>query len=428
MLALSLALGAACSSAGGSGGSELEVIPRDNTPPVIGGGNDNDMLPPGAPSSGGGGDLLAGGGDSDGPAPGCQQAARSFTPTIPTVFVMVDRSGTMFQPLNLPGNPSASAWSVLREGVLQVMQELQDNVRFGFGAFSGIEGCSEPNMPMVAPALNNLTSIDTAYPLGRPTDPNDDETPALLALDRAARALWDDPVEGDKFILYVTDGEPDYCDSGTPVCPPDSVVGRLQRLSAGAEVDELGNPRQPIRTIVFGITAPGTSIQPGTLQAFANAGAGEPVAPFTADPNSIWDPCNVNPGWAAEFERTGKPLMRGQTTGNYSPVGGTTPFYSPDATNQALLVEQLRSALAETKSCTFDLSDDGVEVDVARPDLGEKAVVNVNGNRIPLDPVNGWHMVTPTTVQLEGAACDAWRVFGETTIDFDFPCDIIVLR
>jgi hypothetical protein len=241
-------------------------------------------------------------------------------------------------------------------------------------------------------------------------------------------------VEGDKFILFVTDGEPDYCDNGNKLCPPDSVVGRLQKLASGTELDALGNRRAPIRTLVFGVTAPGTTILPSALQAFANAGAGAPVEPLKQDENAAYDPnaqydqCVGVAGWAADFALTGKPAMRGQSIGDYSTVGGTTPFYSPDASNQALLVQQLRTALAEVKSCTFDLAGDGVEVDTTRTDLGEKAVINVNGARVALDPVNGWHMTSPTTVQLEGGACDMWRGFGETSIDFDFPCDVIIVR
>jgi hypothetical protein len=55
-------------------------------------------------------------------------------------------------------------------------------------------------------------------------------------------------------------------------------------------------------------------------------------------------------------------------------------------------------------------------------------VINVNGTRVALDAVNGWHLTSPTTVQLEGAACDMWRSPGETSIDFDFPCDVIIVR
>src|SRR4029079_19077413 len=60
-------------------------------------------------------------------AMGCQQTMRSFKPKIPTVFILVDRSFSMFD-TNQQGN---NAWTPLRSGVLQVVSDLQADVRFG---------------------------------------------------------------------------------------------------------------------------------------------------------------------------------------------------------------------------------------------------------------------------------------------------------
>jgi carboxymethylenebutenolidase len=83
-----------------------------------------------------------------------------------------------------------------------------------------------------------------------------------------------DTAPGEKFILFVTDGEPAYCDDGNALCPPDSVVGQLQTLQTGG-----------IKTLVMGISSPLTTISDAVLQGFANAGARQPVAPidFTKD-------------------------------------------------------------------------------------------------------------------------------------------------
>jgi len=37
-------------------------------------------------------------------------------------------------------------------------------------------------------------------------------------------------------------------------------------------------------------------------------------------------------------------------------------------------------------------------------------------------------VLSPTTVELVGQACANWRVPGETSINFDFPCDVIIVR
>lgn len=355
------------------------------------------------------------------PSRGCQQAQRTFIPQIPTVFILVDRSGSMFDE-NPPGS-GQNAWGALRRGVLQVIAELQSDVRFGFGAFSG-QGATCPDMPSAAPALDNAEAIAALY--GSLERPPYKDTPTLGALNAVAERLWSDPVEGAKYILFVTDGEPDYCDDGNPLCPPDSVVGRLQRMAAGLDDDGVQNP--PIQTLVFGIDSPLSTISPEVLAAFANAGAGQPVAPLVANPTGIYDQCNGVPGWAADFATTGKAAIRGATSGDYSPVGGTATVYRPDPNDQAELVEQIRAALAGVKSCAFDLGGDGVQVDVSRRDLGALAHVTVDGAEVPFDATDGWHMLSGTTVQLEGGACERWRAPGETSIAFDFPCDVIVIR
>jgi hypothetical protein len=102
--------------------------------------------------------------------------------------------------------------------------------------------------------------------------------------------------------------------------------------------------------------------------------------------------------------------------------------YRPDPSDQAALTAQIRAALAGVKSCTFDLGEDGVQVDLTREDLGELAHVVVNGAPVPFDAANGWSMVSETTVALGGEACAAWRTPTiETSISFDFPCDIFIV-
>ena len=413
--------------------------PEQQTPENTGGTGSTTPNQPNTPTTGvGGPDFNVGEEPDDGITPmGCQQAEREFVPNIPTVFVLVDRSGTMFAQVG-----DTTPWGALRTGVLQVMSELETSVQFGFAAFSGrdtgvVAGTQtcDLQVPSVVPALNNRNAIATVYePLGQPTDSK--ETPTLLALKEVAEQLRATDTPGDKYIVFVTDGEPDYCNDGNLICPPDSVVGLLQSLSA--TTDATGAPQTPIHTLVFGIAAPSTTISADVLQAFANAGAGLPVS-FMAqnpgqapDPNSVYDQCNGLPGWRAGFLESGKPDVRGQTTGTYvtdPALAGNAPVYRPDPTNQAALTDQLRVALAGVKSCTFDLGEDGVKVDLTRTDLGDRARVIVNGTAVTFDATNGWSMANETTVTLAGAACDMWRTPDmATSISFDFPCDIFVPR
>ena len=441
-LATSMALGAlgwiAGCGAAGSGDDGGVTVRQPDQPAAPSDGNPNpNTNDPNAPGTGiMGPDFNVSDDEDDGLTPmGCQQAEREFVPNIPTVYLLVDRSGTMFDSI---GN-NVSAWTALRGGVLDVMRELEGSVRFGFAAFSGANTGPQTcdlQVPAVPPKLNNYSDIAALYePLGQPT--NSKDTPTLLALEEVASQLRADTTTiGDKYILFVTDGEPDYCDDGNQLCPPDSVVGLLQRLSSG--VDATGAPVTPIRTMVFGVSSPTATIRADVLQAFANAGSGLPVmaiaqnANQVPNPNDLYDQCNGVLGWREDFASTGKPLMRGQSVGDYvfdATLAGSAPVYRPDPTDQAALTEEIRVALAGVKSCTFDLGEDGVQVDLSRQDLGQLARVLINDQPVIYDAANGWSMMSETTVALTGAACEAWRnPLLATTISFDFPCDIFVPR
>ena len=357
----------------------------------------------------------------------CMEREYQFMPKTPTVFLLVDQSGSMFECRTNGGTMSATAnecanhadtsWYPLRDGVLQVVQQLGSTVRFGFSAFTGEIGDAMcPTLDPVKPALDNAAAIASRYNALVP--PRKGETPTRAALVQVADLLaMDTQAPGEKFILFVTDGQPDYCDDGNPLCPPDSVVGELQTLA-----------KANIHTLVFGISSPLTTISDAVLAAFANAGAGQPVGPLTPDVNAIYDQCAGVPGWQADFATTGKPAMRPSTIGAYAPAGGTGMVFKPDLTNQTALVNEISNALSGVKSCVFDLSDptSGKPITVDTTQL-DKAHVLIMGTEIPLDDTNGWHMTSDTQLELSGAACDTWRQPDNTMIDFQFPCQIIVV-
>ena len=371
---------------------------------------------------GGAAGVNAGGAGGDTTA-SCRQAAeRSLDVGGPTVLFLVSRSGSMFDPYPEGG---LTSWNLLRSGVLQVLNDLPTDMRVGFTAFSGHLGVC-PDLVQVLAARANRAGITALYSTLE-MSPVKEDAPLSLALSAAADLLWSDPTPGEKTIVLVTDGNADYCDDGNAMCPPDSVVGRLQDFAAGRELTELGNviERPPIRTLVFGTPAPSIFPAAARLQAFANAGAGAPVA-FPADPpqaTQVFALCSSSGAWLADFATTGKPSALDASIGSYSAVGGSAPVYGPNATDQAALVAALQPAEpSAAPSCTFDLAADGIAVDAALPELAERAVVRINGTSVPLADTNGWRLLSPTSLQLEGSACEAWRAPGENRIEFSFPC------
>jgi hypothetical protein len=350
-----------------------------------------------------------GGADADA---GCQHREYNFVAKIPNVFVLVDRSGSMFDSM---------AWDPLKAGVLAVVMQLQDKINFGFSAFTGQQGGTCPIFSPVTPALNNYDAISAAYaPLGKLDNPKG-ETPVGLALPLVQQSLAA-AGEGDKYILFVTDGEPDFCDDGDNVCPVDSTIGHLQALKA-----------QGITTIVFGLKSTLSDISDATLQAFANAGAGQPVAlPFgtkAAGTVNVCDNCNSVAGWKADWATTGRTndcrsaaaTPSTQALATYSATDGTATVYRPNAADQTALTQQIASVVSGIKSCTFDLSDFTVNLDRL-----SEASVSVQGQVVPLAMDNGWHMKTASQLELVGDACTNWQQPQNTKIDFNFPCDILV--
>ena len=368
----------------------------------------------------------------------CQMKDFTFVPKIPTVYLVVDRSGSMFHCLtanqNVCPNKADTSWSQLKDAVELVITQLDAQVRFGFTTIFGtdpsnnrggmcplINGTLADNVP---PALNNAAAIKAKYDaLAWPIESESStsgkkfESPAMYAIQAATRALMADTTVGDKYIIFITDGQEDYCDDALEICASDSTVGALQAAFAAN-----------IRTIVFGLQTTQFNLPGAVLDAFANAGAGEPTVasvPTSLDPTAIFDQCQGVMPWRADLTASGHPTTRGPTAvvGTYSPTAGPTKPFKPSAADQNMLLTQLSAALSGVKSCVFDLTP--VKVNLSQL---AKASVLIEGTAVPLDPgsANGWNMTTDIQLELFGSACDTWRNPDAKNIQFNFPCEIIV--
>lgn len=379
------------SGANGSGGSQ----------PILGG------------NVGTGSSLnLSGDGMGPGGPDACQTGGAEFIPKVPTVLLMVDRSGTMFK--DAGGNP----WSTLRDGVLEVVKDMSKDVRFGLVAVTGEAQANMcPLLDDVVPADDNYEALATKYMAL--TAPLKGESPGMRGLSHAAEILAADTTDGEKYILFVTDGEQDYCNDGNFVCPTDSMVYHLQTLAT-----------QGFKTFIFGLPmksddAAQQARYPSVLQAFADAGLGLAVAPVLppggTTPVDIFYNCDVVPEWKAEATAAGRAVM--QTLGTYGTVAGGAPVFAPDPTNKEALKEEFAKVLSGVKSCTFDI---GGDIKVIQSLLSD-AHVYVQDAEVPLDltMTNGWYMPTPSQIELVGEACSNWRMPQNTKIDWDFPCKIL---
>jgi len=335
-------------------------------------------------------------------------------------------------------NQMNTSWYTLKTAIESVIKTLDSQVRLGFTTVWGTNPAGSGGMcpslqgtltDNVAPALNNAATISAKYDgLPWPTASGSSspgmkfESPASESIANVAAALMKDTAPGPKYIIFLTDGQPDYCDDALAICAIDSVVYHLQSASMAG-----------VKTIVFGIQTTQLDLPAGTLQAFANAGANEPtIAPVssTQDVNAFYDQCNGVGGWLADLTASAKPKARGTSLGTYSPTMGPTKPYQPSASDESMLATQLSAALAGVKSCSFDLSDVGgksIKVDTTRL---AAAMVKIQGTAIPLDATNGWNVDTtaPSTLVLNGNACKTWQTPNNDNISFAFPCSTIIFE
>jgi hypothetical protein len=375
----------------------------------------------GMTTSGSGGDTSTAG-DAAVTDAACQMATVKFTPKIPTVFVLVDRSGSEFT------DATTGTYFTLQAAVLQVIKQLQATVRFGFGDFVGDHGGSmcKTVFNSVPIGLNNYDAISKQYMTDGPLLPfgTKAETPAADVLPMVKTLLTSDSGDGGKYILFVTDSQTDFCDDGGPVCPADAVTYRIQDMYTAG-----------IGTMVIGLPTAQSNIASMVLQNLANAGAGQVVAlPSGVGANSSTDiasQCNSVAAWKAIATAASTPAMTSLAT--YGTPAGTATVFTPTSTSQAALANQIAAAVNGVKSCTFDLGNVGGQA--IKVDLNQLASAHVclstscpDTSEVPQDATNGWSMSSATQLILNGTACDKWRMPSNNDISFDFPCKSIIFE
>jgi hypothetical protein len=312
---------------------------------------------------------------------GCQQLDIKFEPQTPTVMLLVDRSGSMFD---------GGYWTPLKTAVLNVIEKTQDKVRYGLLTFTGIGGGQCPLLSGTEGfVIGNYPAIAAAYEAASMKPNGKLETPTAITINNTVvPKLLEFKEPGSKYIIFVTDGEPDRCDDVYAPCARDDVVGSVQSAYA-----------QGIGTLVFGL---GKDAFAEHLQDVANAGAGAPVK----SPANALGACFND--WA-------------NAKGKYADAGGATKYYTPDPTDANALENALSAAVAGAQSCSFDLQGK-IEVDLENASLGK---VTIDGNPVPYDDQNGWTMKSATELELVGTACGQLKN-AKMGISFDFPCEIII--
>jgi hypothetical protein len=256
--------------------------------------------------------------------------------------------------------------------------------------------------------LNNGTAVSTAYSSG-PLIPfgTKSEGPASAIIPMVKTALQADTATGAKYMLFVTDGQSDFCDDGNNNCPPDAVTYEIQDL----KVANIG-------TVIFGVPSNQSTVSGAALQNYANAGAGQTVAnlPLINTPGDLYYQCYGVAAWSALWTAAGRTGV--STIASYGTPGGVATVFGSSTTTP--LLAQAETAIAGLKSCSF--SSGTTHLDATKL---ASAHVLIQGTEIPQDATNGWSLASDTELVLNGSACTTWRTPASTTIDFQFPCSTL---
>jgi hypothetical protein len=421
---------AACSA--GSNGTSSGITGGDGGSSASAGSGIGAINAGGSSASGGSGGSSAGGtggmvmvsgssGDTSGAGSsgmGCNPLMATSTVLVPTVELLVDTSSSMWETM-------PPAWPILYSALMDPgagVDTLQGKIRFGFASYKGFKGTSETDMACatmttVAPDLDNHDAINAAYKaIGDGYKQGDKwETPTSYGINYAANILGDyNPMPpGPKYILLVTDGNPNTCVTTDPQCGQDFAIKAAQdAFAAGIGLFILG-----IGDIV---TSPDngcpTSARCGMshLQDMANAGVGAGVQPppgcdDPADPNCQYKYAGCNPG--------------NLLTAAYSPGAPDTgtPFSVDTSASgaQAALTAKLTALLNSAASCTFDLD----AIVTGNAALGN---VTLDGNALTYgDTATGWALEdNKYQVTLQGSACETYRSGEGHHVAVSFPCDM----
>jgi hypothetical protein len=338
---------------------------------------------------------------------GCNTRNVKYSGHIPTVALLLDRSGSMNSTYE-PGPPALSRWQVLKQTLLDPIAGLlkpnEAGVRFGIATYTGLKvQASCPWIEEVGFALDNYAAANTLLAATGERVAGDGETPTSESVAQIAAKLFADPDVGSKYIVLATDGEPDTC-PGTCVgkqCPVPDRAGWPRNPECGQDRSVAAVQAafaKGVKTFVIGL---GDEVGAEHLQALANAGAGLPVAISPAMMELLTGTCKIP---AADLKA------------QYMPAGANAQFFAP--ANQKALAEAFKTVIDSVRSCKVTLTG---MVQLANAAQGK---VTLDGEQLPYMDPNGWQMNSPTELEILGDKCQDLLHKPEAVLQIAFPCAV----
>lgn len=211
----------------------------------------------------------------------CADADVTFEPKTPTIYLLLDQSGSMTAAFN-----GVTRWQAVYDALLApgqgLVEQFQAEVRFGMGLYTAQDAdpvC--PQITEVAPDLNNYGAMEAVFIMNQPVE----DTPTGDSIVAVLPTVLADPAEGTKAIVLATDGEPDTC------AVLDPQMGQPEAVAAATMAYDQG--------VLVYIISVGDEVSDAHLQDMANAGAGVQMG----DPNAPFWKANDNAGLVAAFQQ-----------------------------------------------------------------------------------------------------------------------------
>jgi len=288
----------------------------------------------------------------------CDDLSFDYSTDPATVLLLVDRSGSMA--FGFGGN---TRWNLVRDAFFNeqdgLLARLGDTARFGLAFYTSLDGFAGGTCPMMdytAPVLGDPEVLRFAFDSTSPL--TDGDTPTGEAIVEALDWLDQDSAPGPRYLVLITDGEPDTC------AVPDPQEGQGEALEAARQAYQRG-----IEMYVVGVSS---DVGESHLQRMANVAQG-------VREDAVW----------------------GQDSEAIEPIV---------ASNQDdVLAAQIQGALGDVRTCSLAL---GADVD-----LDGAFVVTLDGERVPPSEydVEGGQLV------LYGETCDRVLQDAET-LEVEVPC------
>jgi uncharacterized protein YegL len=325
-------------------------------------------------SGGSGASTAAVPGAAGAPPTTCAQGLANTMPITPTVWLVLDGSGSM----NEEFDGGDSRWQVLRAALMSddgLVPRLQQTVRFGMVLYSGIDADdqAQPGMCIelvtVTPELNNFDAIAAQFP--------DTELGGWTPTDRAIEHVVANLPVTNQQVLDAADGGPIYVILATDGAPNDRCAGDVDNNMGGGR----GSGLDPVvAERVLAATEQGTAMG---MRMFIISLAGDD------------DELQQHLEQVALATNPGEP-----------------PFVP--STQDALV--QTFQQIVGAATCQIQLEGSVV------PGKECSGRVTLNGSELACDSDDGWRLLDERTVQLTGAGCDMF-LGASSMVHAEFPCD-----